>query len=168
MCVTLRQFRREDIPLKVKWINNPENNAFLHYETPISLETTEKWFKRICGQKDRYDAVIEMNGVPVGLIGFLNIDERDAKAEYYITMGEQAYKKKGIARLASVMRLHYGFEKRGLNRIYLYTELANQVAQKLFESLGFVKEGILRQDVVSRGSYVDRIVYGLLREEWKV
>ena len=46
------------------------------------------------------------------------------------------------------------------------TEVKNIAAQCLFEKLGFSKEGIIRQDILSHGSFVDRIAYGFLREDW--
>ena len=164
--ISIRKFERSDIPKKVEWINNPENNQFLHYDIPICVEKTEKWFDSHQGEDSRYDAVIEADGVPVGTIGLLSIDRKNSKAEYYIAMGETAYKGKGVAKEASRLILKYGFEELGLNRIYLFTEVENVAAQKLFERVGFVREGVIRQDIMSHGKYVDRIAYGFLREEW--
>lgn len=166
MKVTIRKFERTDIPKKVEWINNPENNRFLHYDIPISIEKTERWFDSHMGEDTRFDAVIEADGIPVGTIGLLSIDKKNCKAEYYIAMGESSYKGKGIAKEASKLILEYGFKTLKLNRIYLYTEVENIVAQKLFEKLGFTKEGIIRQDLVSHGCFVDRILYGFLRGDW--
>lgn len=166
MKVTVRQFERNDIPKKVEWINNPENNQFLHYDIPICVEKTEKWFDSHIGEETRYDAVIEADGVSVGTIGLLNIDRKNSKAEYYIAMGETTYKGKGIAKEASMLILKYAFEELGLNRVYLFTESENIAAQKLFERVGFVKEGLIRQDIIFHGKLVDRFAYGYLREEW--
>ena len=165
--IAIRRFERSDIPKKVEWINNPENNQFLHYDIPICVEKTEKWFDNHQGEDTRYDAVIEADGVPVGTIGLLSIDRKNNKAEYYIAMGETAYKGKGVAKEASRLILEYGFKKLWLNRIYLFTEVDNTAAQRLFEKVGFVKEGIIRKDIISHGKYVDRIAYGFLREDWK-
>lgn len=166
MIVTIRPFEKTDIPKKVEWINNPENNQFLHYDIPISIEKTELWFESHRGQNNRYDAVIEDDGKPVGTIGLLSIDQINQKAEYYIAMGEVAYKGKGVAKEASRLILEYGFNVLKLNRIYLYTESENVAAQKLFEKVGFIKEGLIRSDIISHGKYVDRYVYGVLKEEW--
>lgn len=166
MEVKIRKFERTDIPKKVEWINNSENNQFLHYDIPICIEKTEKWFDSHLGEDTRYDAIIEVDGIPVGTIGLLSINKKDSKAEYYIAMGETAYKGKGIAKAAGELILAHGFEVLGLNKIYLFTEFNNISAQKLFESLGFVKEGLFRQDILSHGKLVDRIAYGLLREDW--
>lgn len=165
--VSIRRFEKCDIPRKVKWINDAENNAFLHYDIPICEEKTKAWFERNWDRGDRYDAVIEADGVPVGLIGLLSIDQKNRKAEYYISMGETAYKGRGIAKAATGLILRYAFESIGLNRVYLFTEVLNVQAQALFERVGFQREGYLRNDLVSHGRFVDRIAYGMLREDWE-
>lgn len=166
MKITIRPFTREDIKKKVEWINNPNNNQFLHYDIPISVENTEKWFEHHKEQEDRFDAIIQVDDIPVGTIGLLTIDKKNGKAEYYIAMGEQAFKGKGVAKEATKQILQYAFEELGLNRVYLFTETENIAAQKLFERVGFMREGLIRQDIVSRGRLVDRFAYGYLREEW--
>ena len=60
--ITIRKFEKSDIPKKVEWINNPENNRFLHYDLPLSVEGTERWFDSHEGETTRYDAVIEADG----------------------------------------------------------------------------------------------------------
>jgi RimJ/RimL family protein N-acetyltransferase len=166
MRITIRRFEREDIPKKIEWINNPENNQFLHYDIPLEIEKTQKWFDDNIARTDRYDAVIVADGVPCGTIGLLNIDKKNCKAEYYIAMGETNLKGKGISTRASKLILDYGFYELGLNRIYLYTETENIPAQKLFEKVGFQKEGCIRQDIVSHTKFVDRYVYGICRCEY--
>lgn len=166
MLVTIRKFTREDVPKKVEWINNPENNQFLHYDIPIEIDKTEKWYDSVKDRNDRYDAVIEADGIPCGTIGLLGIDQKNKKAEYYIAMGETNLKGKGISTKASKLILEYGFRELGLNRIYLCTEVENIPAQKLFEKVGFIKEGCIRSDIVSHGRSVDRFAYGIIRDEF--
>lgn len=166
MQVSIRKFRMEDIPYKVHWINDPANNTYLHYDLPLEEEKTRAWFATVCDRTDRYDAVIEADGVAVGLIGLLGIDRKNRKAELYIAMGESAYKGKGIAKTASLLLLEYAFCTLGLNKVYLYTETANVSAQKLFERVGFRREGLLKHDIIYNGKKVDRLGYGILAEEF--
>ena len=165
MKVTIRPFEKKDIPKKVEWINNPANNRYLHYDIPLCVEKTERWFANIHNRKDRFDAVIDVDEIPVGTIGLLSIDFKNRKAEYYIAMGEVAYKGKGVAKKASALIIDYGFNNLGLHRIYLYTEVGNTDAQRLFEKVGFVKEGILKDDILSHGEFADRIIYGITKRE---
>ena len=164
--ITIRAFEKQDIPRKVRWINDSENNRYLHYDLPLREDQTELWFESHRNDKSRYDAVIEADGVPVGTIGLLNIDRKNRKAEYYIAMGERSYSGRGVAKQASELLLQYAFETLELNRVYLYTELHNLAAQKLFARIGFRQEGLLRQDVLSHGNLADRYVYALLKEDW--
>ena len=84
MKVSIRKFQKEDIKKKVEWINNPENNRYLHYDLPLEYEKTLDWFEKNKDRTDRYDAVIECGGEAVGLIGLLSVDRKNSKAEYYI------------------------------------------------------------------------------------
>ena len=163
MSVTLRKFEKSDIPKKIEWINNPANNRFLHYELPLEYDKTLRWFEKNQYREDRYDTVVEVDGVPVGLIGLLSIDRNNGTAEYYISMGETDYMRRGIAYRASRMLLDHAFDTLQLNRVYLYTEVENRDAQRLFACLGFVPEALLENNVLSHGVYVDRYRYGMTR-----
>lgn len=164
--VAIRIFKKEDIENKIRWINDKDNNEFLHYELPLEYHKTLEWFNKNKDRTDRLDCVIEYKEIPVGIIGLLNIDKKNRKAEYYITLGEKEYKGKGIAYKASIELLKYAFENLNLNKIYLYTEVNNIIAQGLFEKIGFEKEGILKEDLIINGKKKDRYVYATFRKEW--
>lgn len=164
--VSIRKFEEKDIENKIKWINNSNNNKFLHYDLPLVYEKTLNWYRSNISRTDRYDAVIEYNGVPVGIIGLLEIDTKNKKAEYYITIGEQNFKGRGIAYRASVKLLNYAFNECDINKVYLYTEVENIAAQGLFEKLGFQKEGTLKEDLIINNVKKDRYIYATFKEKW--
>ena len=164
MEVTIRKMKFSDIDLKIKWINNKENNKFLHYDLPLEKSKTEKWYEKNKDNKQRFDGVIVCDDMPVGLIGLLSIS--NDSAEYYITMGESVYKRKGIAKKASKLLIDKAFFEYNLNKIYLYTETENISAQKLFEKLGFVKNSIEEGMVLNHGIPVNRFYYELLKKDY--
>lgn len=98
MVISIRKFKEEDIPYKVKWINDERNNKYLHYDLPLREDKTLEWYNKIKDRNDRADFTITYDNEPVGLIGLLNIDHNNKKAEYYICIGEDSYKGKGIAK----------------------------------------------------------------------
>lgn len=161
MNITIRKFQESDIPYKVKWLNDENNNKYLHYDLPLREDKTLLWYKNLELKSDRFDYTITHDDEPAGLIGLLNIDTKNKKAEYYICLGEEKFKGKGIAKVATDLLIKVGFEELKLNKIYLYTEVDNTLAQNLFEKLGFEKEGLLRNDLFQNGQKVDRYVYGL-------
>ncbi|MCJ1908273.1 GNAT family N-acetyltransferase [Planococcus ruber] len=166
MTISLRKFQEEDVPYKVQWINDDRNNKYLHYDLPLEEGKTLAWFKTLKERNDRVDYTITYHGQPAGLIGLLNIDYNNKKGEYYICLGGEEFKGKGIASKATELLIEKSYKELGLQKIYLYTEIENNSAQKLFEKIGFQKEGLLKNDLIHNGEKIDRFVYGLNIEEF--
>ena len=162
---SLRVFEKKDIEKKIEWINNPENNAFLHYDIPLEYEKTLNWFRKKDNSK-RIDCVIEYKSNPVGLIGLLAIDNNSKKAEYYITLGSTEHKRKGIATKATMLILEYAFNDLKLNKVYLNVDADNVAACKLYENTGFICEGVFLEDQERRGQLIDRKRYAYLKKNW--
>lgn len=160
--VKIRKFTFDDIPLKIEWINNSANNEFLHYDLPLEYDKTVAWFDRVKNRTDRFDAIIEYNGEPVGLTGLLNIDYKNSKAEDYMVVGNTSYKRRGIATKAGTLNALYCFENLGLNKLYAFIEVGNP-SLGLDLKRGFNVEGFLRNDLCMNGKYVDRYVLGMFR-----
>ena len=166
MLITIRKFLKSDIENKVNWINDPLNNKYLHYDLPLSIEKTEIWFDNNKDREDRYDAVIEVDGIAVGIIGLLSIDNKNKDAEYYITIGDRNYLGKGVGKKASILLLKYAFEELKLNNVYLYVETENTSAIKLYERIGFKMQDLIKQDVFSKGRYVDRYKFCISKNDF--
>ena len=166
MEIEIRPFTKADIPDKIRWINDPRVNQFLHYDLPLEQEKTERWFESVKDRTDRFDGVILTDGRACGSLGLLNIDRKSQKAELYIAMGEPELGGRGVAGEACRLLLRFAFEDLALHRVYLYTETGNLRAVRLFERLGFRREGLLREEILSHGKLADRYVYGMLREEF--
>ena len=168
MSISLRKFSREDIPYKVRWINDPANNRFLHYDLPLKVEETLQWFERTKDSETRLDLTITQEDIPVGILGLLQINSKNGSAELYITIGEPSCKGKGIAAEAMRQLLGIAYGELGLHRIYLLTETANLAAVRAYEKFGFVREGCLRDELRNRnGHFVSRYVYSMLKEEFE-
>ena len=164
--VSVRPFTKDDIENKIKWINDPLNNAYLHYDIPLVYDKTLEWFNRK-NNDTRFDGVIEYGGVAVGLIGLLSIDKSNGKAEFYISMGEDSYKRKGIASQATMLILDYAFYELNLHKVYLNVDEDNVAACRLYEKVGFVCEGVFVDDMIHRGKFINRKRYALISTDYK-
>lgn len=162
--VLIREFREDDIENKVKWINDERNNKYLHYELPLEKEKTLVWYRN--KSDNRLDLVIEYENIPVGLIGLIDIDKTNQKAEFYISMGRHDFKRKGIATKATKMLLEYSFEVLNLNKIYLNVDEENVPACRLYEKIGFIQEGRFVKELFHRGALINRLRYAIFKGEW--
>jgi RimJ/RimL family protein N-acetyltransferase len=166
--VYLRLMEEKDVAYKVKWVNDPEIRATLNFDFPISEIATKQWLYKNAINETRRDFIIctlEYDR-PIGFCGFLNIDRKNSKAESYMTIGEKDYWGKGYAKEVRNLLLEYAFMELNLNKVYSYVWTNNEKMIKLNENAGFIKEGILVQDIFSHGEFRDRVIMGLLREDY--
>lgn len=164
MQVTLRRFCQADIASKVRWINDPQNNKYLHYDLPLREDATLLWYERVKDREDRLDLTILCDDTPVGITGLLNIDRCRKDAELYITVGEQAYKGRGVAGATMHRLLRIAFTACDLRCVYLTAETENAAAIRAYEKFGWHCREIRRSDVRrADGRMADRAVYEMTR-----
>lgn len=79
-------------------------------------------------------------------------------------IGNQAYWGQGLGGEALRLILKYGFDERGLNRIYAHINSDNAASLRIHEKCGYKKEGLLRQAIIKNGQFKDVVVMSILRE----
>lgn len=103
------------------------------------------------------------------LCGVIDLHEWDhslQKAEigYWLAPDHQG---KGIAITSCKTLISYAFAAMRCNKIEIRFALENHKSAQIPIKLGFVKEGILRQSAKLHGQYIDTVVMGMLRKDWK-
>ena len=166
MKVSIRKFNFKDISNKIKWINDPVNNKYLHYDLPLGQTQTENWYEKNKENSNRFDAVIEVNNQPIGIIGLVNIDHNKKQGEYYITIGERAFASKGVAYKASLELLNYSFEELNLRKVYLFTEQENIGMQKLANRLGMLQESLILNHSRRNNQLYNAYYYSILNVDF--
>lgn len=73
----------------------------------------------------------------------------------------------GYATEAARALLQWAFDTVDLNRVQVETDTRNVASARVLEKMGFVREGMLREDCVVDGEVSDSWVFGLLRREWR-
>jgi len=103
----------------------------------------------------------------IGVTGFENISWNNGTALIYIGIGEEKYRGCGHGKAALKLTLEFGFEELNFHRIYLTVLDYNEPAIKLYEKLGFKREGVYREFIHRDGRRYDMYLYGILRPEWE-
>ena len=169
--VRLREYRKEDIELRLNYVNDPEVLRFLESGIPYPLTLNEecKWFEAISAFKDSYRFAIEAIDCSqyIGDCGINSIDWKNSVASAVIFIGNNAYRGKGYGTEAMQLLLSFAFNQININKVRLNVYSFNERAIKSYEKCGFRREGVLRQEIFRDGKYHDIIVMGLLREEYK-
>ena len=170
MKVYLRALEESDVENLVRWRNDREVTDSLGGSTFFVSSIREKdWVSHVV-KNDRNDIRLAIcladNNKHIGNISLTSINWINRSAVYSIFIGEKSEWGKGYAGEASRLILDYGFKELNLHRIHLTVKPDNLRAQKLYENMGFKKEGVLRESVYKNGAYVDMICMAVLKSEY--
>ena len=171
--VRLRAMEKEDLPVFVRWFNDPEVRRNLKIVVPLSMGQEEKWYADILDRPvEEHPLCIEIkqgeDWVFIGNLGFLRIDQHDRSAEIGIAIGEKQYWNKGYGTEAMRLLVGHGFENLNFNRLYLHVYETNPRGKRSYEKAGFSVDGRLRESRFLEGEYVDVFIMSILKSEWKV
>ncbi|GAQ17574.1 ribosomal-protein-serine acetyltransferase [Oceanobacillus picturae] len=75
---------------------------------------------------------------------------------------------KGLATKAVKQFLDHSFNKLDLRKFEINVASNNFKSRAIPERLDFTQEGIIRNYEYLNGEYHDRVIYGLLKEEWNL
>jgi len=103
----------------------------------------------------------------IGEAGLGGISWLHGEAWLYISLGDRACWGKGYGTDAVRVLLRYAFEELNLARVSLGVYDYNPRAVRVYEKVGFVHEGRLRESVQRDGKHHDEIVMGVLRQDWE-
>lgn len=104
-------------------------------------------------------------GETVGGASLYNIRwfNRTAYISIFVDVDKQG---RGFGKKILKKTLKYAFEVMNLQRVTAEVYEYNEPSLKLFESVGFTKEGIIRKAKYMDGKYWNILIYGLLRDEY--
>jgi RimJ/RimL family protein N-acetyltransferase len=166
--VYMRPLDRGDAPAFVTWLNDPELRRFLLARRPMTLRAEEEFIDSLAtGERISLGIAMRDGDRLIGGAGLREIDEPCRRATFGILIGPPEERGKGYGTEATRLMVGYAFETMNLNRVVLQVTEYNPRGVRVYEKVGFRREGVLRQDTYRDGRYWDTIVMGMLREEWK-
>ncbi len=161
--VELRAVKREDLELFLQWRSESSGELRTGHR-PLTSLNQEEFFKKLSFDNNMIVFTACVGGEPVGYVQLYPIDWRNRKAEVGVIMGRKR-QGQGLGEEALRLIVDYGFKTLNLKRIYAEIYFYNKNSIKLFEKIGFKKEGVLRSTHYWDGCYHDSIVYSILQEE---
>jgi len=73
----------------------------------------------------------------------------------------------GIATEAAARVLQVAFEEMALHRVVLRVAVGNRASERVAEKLGFLREGLLRKEVLVAGTWLDHSLWAMLDEDFR-
>ena len=165
--LTIRPMRADDAAALLASTEEPESRRLTGTHTRFTLEQTQAWCSSRAEQPDRWDLVIEdaTDGTWLGELAVTGWDPDNRSCGIRIALEPHA-RGRGIGPEAMRAVIDHLFTSTPTHRLELDVYSINPRALAVYERLGFVREGVLRDALLWEGTFSDAIQMSVLRPEW--
>ncbi len=168
--LVLRRFSPEDAEAMFQnWANDPRVTRYLTWQPHGSPELTRALLSDWCAHyenADCYNWAITLDGIPVGNISAVRIDERIDGIEVGYCLGHGHWGR-GIMTEATRAVIRFFFEEVGANRIEVSHATSNTASGRVAEKCGLTAEGIKREFYFTpAGEALDIKFHSILKREY--
>ena len=169
--IILRPVIKDDYVYVFKWFNDKKIiDNIIGFRLSFSMGEALDWCERASRIDDKnIKWIIETIGEkpkPIGFVGLYNIDFINKNAESASLIGERESRGMGIGYEALNLKCNFAFNYLGVELIYGYILSDNEPSLKLYEKIGFKKEGLLRRRVYRNGKWHDVVSLSITKEEF--
>lgn len=171
----LRPFRRKDADALVEAImpSLPELEIWLPWAAAGYTRASAARFIKESGQAWRegraYDMAIRRRDEPDRHIGNVSLWYTSrlgpvGEIGYWIRTDET---RQGICTEVVARVLQIAYEELAMHRVVLRIAVGNAASERVAEKLGFLREGLLREEVKVGARWLDHTIWGLLDSEYR-
>lgn len=166
--VTLTPLTEEHFPvLWEDFIGDPESMRLTGTRGEFDADAVRKLIAGRVETVDRLDFAVVDNasGACVGEAVLNNWDPPNRNCSFRIAIFA-AGRDRGLGTEATRLTVGHAFDALGLHRVSLTVFAFNPRAQRVYEKVGFVREGVQRDQLLWDGQWVDSVQMSILEDEW--
>lgn len=169
--VTLRPLEESDVDHIMTWVNDPaivgnlaafSGAAFtrdqeLDYVRRVRTATNERVFSIFVAEDGRY----------LGQCGIHQIHDRSKVGRLACIIAQRGDMGRGYGSAAIRALLAHAFDELALHKLWLMIFSHNTRGRGIYERIGFVQEGVLREEYFHEGGWHDMVRMSMLDREWR-
>ena len=119
-------------------------------------------------RKDRYDfLLIDPQGEIVGEAVLNEMDDHLRCANYRAALFDRECWNKGLGTWMTEKTLEFAFTETKLHRVSLEVFSFNPRAIRVYEKVGFRREGVLKDAILDGDQYADSVLMAILEDQWR-
>lgn len=159
-----RPITEDDLEMIMNWRMMPEVTKYMNTDPVLTLEGQKKWFDKISKSKEDLYWILEVDGVPAGVVSLVGFEGHQVHTGVYIAVKEKRSLKLTIYLQWNLYR--YAFEVLGVDKVCEEVFEENKAVNRILDLCESKREGVIRREVKKNGVYYDVVHRGVLREEW--
>lgn len=145
------------------WRNHPDVRRHMYSQHEITLEEHRRWFEQASNDVTRQLLLFEIGDIPMGFVSFRQATSiRVSDWGFYIAPDAP----KGTGHKLGETALRHAFVELELHKLCGQVLAANARSIRFHQSLGFHREGVLREQHFDGKDYLDVVCFGLLIDDW--
>lgn len=158
--VTLRARRPGDVPHALRWYADPDTTRWLLDARGYEVPDGPMAFGDV-----RFTVDDTATGTPIGTAGLVRASPEHRRATAFFVIGDRAFRGRryGTDLVRTVCR--FAFDGMNLAKVELEVLAGHEVALRLYERAGFVREVHRRRALWVEGAWHDEYLMGLFPEE---
>ncbi|MGC3982174.1 MAG: GNAT family protein [Steroidobacteraceae bacterium] len=163
LCV-IREWSLADKPALLRYANNADIARHLtRMPHPYTEAHADEFLAQHCGDEAVPGWAIDVEGVVVGGIGITlreGVLVKNALLGYWLA---EPFWGRGIMSAAVHGVVNYSLDKFDLNRLEAHVFEENPASMRVLQKCGFVREGLLRNNVFKDGRLISTVLYALVK-----
>lgn len=168
--IRLRPLAETDVDAILGWVNDPEivGNIAAFAGHAFTRDQELAYIRRTMASTADVVWSIEATagGRYLGQTGLHQLHERSRVGRLACIIADRGDMGRGYGSAAIRAVLAHGFGVLGLHKIWLMVFATNSRGRRTYARLGFVDEGVLREEYFHQGSWHDMVRMSLLAREW--
>ena len=167
--VRLRVREESDAADFYRWINDWQTVKYLGQRYPRSMKFEREQMLNSGAKYGEAQFIIETKDDhrAIGWLGLHDASGEDRGATLGIAIGDHDFRDGGYGSDAMRIACRVAFDVMNLNRVELTVYDWNERAIRVYEKVGFQKEGVLRDKIFKGGRWNNLVLMSLLRGELK-
>jgi RimJ/RimL family protein N-acetyltransferase len=164
--VTIRRARPDDVDFLVELTSHVDVDPFLSARRATAPEELLEEIERSAREPEDFGRfIVELDGVPAGVMGFEVANKRSRVAKLGGLAIHPDHRGRRVSDEAARLLQRHLMDDLGYHRLELEIYGFNERAMRHAERAGFVREGVKRKAYDRHGEWVDGVLYGLIRED---
>ncbi len=169
--IKLRPLALADVDKIMSWVNDPAvvGNIAAFCGAPITRQQELAWIERTLASA--VDVVFSIFATDddryLGQIGLHQIYQRAKVARLGLVIAARSEMGKGYGTAACHAILDHAFTNLDLHKVWLMIFAANHRSAGVYQRVGFVSEGTLREEYFHQAAWHDMHRLSMLQREWQ-
>jgi pseudaminic acid synthase/UDP-4-amino-4,6-dideoxy-N-acetyl-beta-L-altrosamine N-acetyltransferase len=165
--IRLRNIEEADLKKIMNWRMQPSVTKYMYTDPVLTMDTQKTWFESIRADDTCKYWIIVADETDIGVLGIVDIDERNRRCNRIWYIGEDGFRGRGIAKRIQLNLYDYVFNHLNLHKVFDYVLACNEyVIERINKPCGYRVEGRLKDHVYKNGEYLDVMVMGITEDIW--